>query len=275
MSSGFSPHWAELLAEAVSRPGTILEAYSRFHGYSLGNQLAAIFQCRMRSLSPGPIATLQRWNDLGRTVKTGEKALALCMPVTVRGRDDDGTAPAGGPGNPARVKTIFIWKPRWFVLEQTEGAPLFDKVEIPDWDADRALATLNVRRIPFALVNGNIQGYAEGRSVAVSPIADHPARTLFHELGHICLGHTDRRDSDGADLPRTLVEAEAEAVALLCVEALGLPGVESSRGYIQWWYGNRQPLPEQSAQRIFKAADTILRAGRGDAERPAVVRGAA
>ena len=63
MSSGFSPHWAELLAEAVSRPGTILEAYSRFHGYSLGNQLAAIFQCRMRSLSPGPIATLQRWND--------------------------------------------------------------------------------------------------------------------------------------------------------------------------------------------------------------------
>ena len=109
----------------------------------------------------------------------------------------------------------------------------------------------------------------------MSPIADHPAKTLFHELGHICLGHTDRRDSDGADLSRTLVEAEAEAVALLCVEALGLPGVESSRGYIQWWYGNRQPLPEQSAQRIFKAADTILRAGRGDAERPAVLRGAA
>lgn len=45
--------------------------------------------------------------------------------------------------------------------------------------------------------------------------------------------------------------------------ATGLPGAEHCRGYIQHWNVERgaDPIPERSAQRIFKAADTILRAG--------------
>ena len=35
--------WAALLDEAVRKPGYIHEAYSRFHSYSLGNQLLALF----------------------------------------------------------------------------------------------------------------------------------------------------------------------------------------------------------------------------------------
>ena len=37
--------WAALLQEAVSKPGYIHEAYSRFHSYSVGNQILALFQC--------------------------------------------------------------------------------------------------------------------------------------------------------------------------------------------------------------------------------------
>ena len=37
--------WAALLHEAVKNPGFIHEAYSRFHSYSIGNQLLALFQC--------------------------------------------------------------------------------------------------------------------------------------------------------------------------------------------------------------------------------------
>ena len=55
-------------------------------------------------------------------------------------------------------------------------------------------------------------------------------------------------------------EMEAEAVALLCCESLGLPGVEYSRGYIQSW-GQGQAFSERLAQRIFHAADQILRTG--------------
>src|SRR5437879_428224 len=32
--------WSDLLTQAVAQPGLILKAYSAFHGYSLGNQLA-------------------------------------------------------------------------------------------------------------------------------------------------------------------------------------------------------------------------------------------
>jgi hypothetical protein len=274
LSPSVSPKWAELLEQAVSRPGLILEAYHRFHGYSLGNQLAAVFQCLDRKIPPGPIATLQRWNELGRRVKPGEKALVLCMPVSVRAKRDDARRDEPTKDQPG-LKTIFIWKPRWFVLAQTDGAPLADTIEVPTWNAEAALEALHVSRVPFTSTNGNVQGYAEGRSVAVSPLAALPAKTLFHELGHILLNHTAERGADRPDLPKTLTEAEAEAVALLCLEALDLPGADYARGYIQSWYGTGQPLPEHSAQRIFKAADTILRAGRGAPERPAVLRGAA
>ncbi len=35
--------WAALLNEAVKKPGFIHDAYRRFHNYSLGNQLLALF----------------------------------------------------------------------------------------------------------------------------------------------------------------------------------------------------------------------------------------
>jgi hypothetical protein len=161
-----------------------------------------------------------------------------------------------------RPKTFFMWKPRWFVLAQTEGDAVPAQMQIPSWDKVRALDTLGVREVPFTHTDGNVQGYARGRTVAVSPLAQLPAKTLLHELAHLQLGHCVADGEDRLDLPKTLTEAEAEAVALLCLEALDLPGAEYARGYIQAWYGRGKVLPDASAQRIFKAADTILRAGR-------------
>ena len=54
---------------------------------------------------------------------------------------------------------------------------------------------------------------------------------------------------------------------MLCCEALDLEGTDYCRGYIQnWLYRvtdyNGQGIPEKSAQKVFHAADQILRAGR-------------
>ena len=68
--------------------------------------------------------------------------------------------------------------------------------------------------------------------------------------------------SDVEITARNLREVEAESVALLCLLALGLSGAEYCRGYIQSWWGAGNPIPERSAQRILKAADQILKAGR-------------
>ena len=51
-----------------------------------------------------------------------------------------------------------------------------------------------------------------------------PAKTTFHELAHVELGHTTEAVHDSEQLPRSLREAEAEAVALLCLESLGMDG---------------------------------------------------
>jgi hypothetical protein len=93
-----------------------------------------------------------------------------------------------------------------------------------------------------------------------------PHKTRFHELAHVLLGHTAEGDqADAETTPRNVQAVEAESVAMLCCAALGLEGVEYSRGYIQNRWGKGNLIPERSAQRILKVADQILRAGRVDA----------
>jgi antirestriction protein ArdC len=253
--------WAALLNEAVTKPGFIHEAYSRFHNYSLGNQLLALFQCFSRGILPGPLATFPKWKELGRSVKKGEKALILCMPITCK-RTKKVAGDDGAERDEDFVFTHFTYKPHWFVLSQTEGAD-YQSAALPEWNEETAFAGLGVQRIDFAMLDGNAQGYAQpGRKIAVSPVAALPHKTLFHELGHVVLGHCEEANFSESELTsRDVREVEAEAVALLCCESLGLPGVEYSRGYIQSW-GKGQAISERSAQRIFRAADQILRSGR-------------
>lgn len=105
--------WSDLLKAAVTEPELILKAYSAFHGYSISNQLAALIQCHLRGIEPGPINTYPGWQALKRQVKRGEKAIELCMPLTRKITDEQ-------TGESAMVATNFVWKPRWFVLSQTE-----------------------------------------------------------------------------------------------------------------------------------------------------------
>src|SRR5436189_5295850 len=74
----------QLLEEAVTKPGTLMKAYSMFWNYSLGNQILALIQADKRGIQLGPIASFNRWKELGRYVKKGQKAIELCMPVTVK-----------------------------------------------------------------------------------------------------------------------------------------------------------------------------------------------
>ena len=256
-------------------------------------------QCQERGITPGPINTFPGWKSLGRWVRKGQKAITLCQPVTVRRRDtpepsdntraDRSQATASGPSqtpasgapqipaskaddghqtatkspqdhNP-EIITRFVYKPRWFVLAQTEGEPLPEPA-IPSWDASRALSGLDVTEVPFDHVDGNCLGFARERSIAINPVNPMPHKTRFHELGHVLLGHTSEgQQADSETTPRSLRECEAETVALLCCAALDLPGVAECRGYIQSWWGQGHEIPERSAQRILKVADQILKAG--------------
>src|SRR5438876_2140388 len=111
----------QLLEEAVSKPGTLMKAYSLFWNYSLGNQILALIQANQRGIPLGPIASFNRWKELGRHVKRGEKAIELCMPVTckrtVRAKTEDGSESETGI-----TSKRFVFKRNWFMLSQTDGA---------------------------------------------------------------------------------------------------------------------------------------------------------
>src|SRR5215472_10232712 len=119
-SAGVIPRWTELLHRAVTEPGVISTAFSRFHSYSVRNQLLALFQCRERGIEPGPLATYGRWKDMGRFVRRGEKALTLCMPVVCKRSDvgdgSDGREREGQEEQAPELVTGFVYCPHWFVL---------------------------------------------------------------------------------------------------------------------------------------------------------------
>ena len=265
--------WSELLHDVVTQPGLISQAYRLFWHYSIGNQLLALWQCMLRKLEPGPIHTYRGWLKLGRQVRKGEKALTLVMPVKRKRKrhedhprdgilEADATAHSCFPSREVTY-TIFLERPYWFVLSQTDGPPVPATV-VPDWDEYMALEQLQIAKVPFRHADGNCQGYATAREVAVSPIAFMPHRTMFHEIAHVVLDHTvnavNWADFD-EELPRSTMEVEAESVALICCSALGLPGAEFSRGYIQRWINGNTIAPD-SVHRIFRGADRILRSGR-------------
>src|SRR5262249_9954181 len=194
----------QLLEEAVSKPDTLMRAYSLFWNYSLGNQILALIQANQRGIPLGAIGSFNRWKELGRHVKRGEKAITLCMPVTFK-RTVKQQGPDGAETESEVAFKRFVFRRNWFMLAQTDGAE-YQAPAIPTWDRACALHTLGVEEIPFAIMSGNCQGYATGRQIAINPLAQMPLKTTFHELAHIELGHTSEAVHDSETLPRNLKE---------------------------------------------------------------------
>ena len=248
-------NFSQLLNDAVNQPGIISQAYSAFHGYSIGNRLLAYTQCASRNIPIGPIATFKKWQELGRQVQRGQKAIALVMPVTIAKKDEAGE-------KTGEAFSMFVMRNNWFVLSQTEGQDFAHEAVTPTWDKAKALEALDIREESFAIDNGNVQGYAQLRTIAVNPVAALPHKTRFHEIAHVVLGHTtEGLVTDSEHTPRDVREVEAEGVAYILCALLGLPGLDESRGYIQNWLQGAD-VSDKSAQRIFSAANKILEAGQ-------------
>ena len=110
----------QLLEEAVTKPGTLMRAYSLFWNYSLGNQILALIQANRRGIALGPIASFNRWKELGRHVKRGEKAIELCMPVMCKRTITE----QGQDGNETETEITFkrfVFRRNWFMLSQPMG----------------------------------------------------------------------------------------------------------------------------------------------------------
>lgn len=243
----------EMLEMALSMPGSVGNTYSRFYNYSRLNQ--TLFY--MQGIEPQPVATYKRWQEVGRQVVRGAKARNVLRPITVKLRDE-----LDDDGNP-KTMTRFKLVRAIFPLSDTEGEPL-PPIETPDWSLGRALDAMSITRVPFRMFNGNVQGYASGRELAISEVSTDPLPTAIHECAHIELGHTTEAAIEDYRKHRGLKEFQAESTSYLVLnelEELTEERASESRAYCQGWLRGEKPS-DGSIREVFKATDVILRAGQ-------------
>jgi hypothetical protein len=247
--------WSQLLETALTVEGSIGNVYSRFHDYSITNMMLFLMQ-GLRE----PVASYSRWKALGRQVVKGAHAKEVIVPVMVNEPEPDPT-----DEQRERVARLVGFKVvrAVFGYSDTEG-PEIPPRELPGWKQDQALKRLGIRRVPFEETRGNVQGYAHGLEIAINPLAVSGEKTMMHELAHVVLGHTVEHALDEYHTHRGLKEFQAESVAYLTMNELGMLDDETanhSRGYIQHWLQGQQP-PDKAIQQVFRVTEAILRAGR-------------
>ena len=70
--------WRATLTEALNAPGALGNTYTRFYNYSFLNQIRLLMQGIAE-----PVATYNRWQELGRQVRKGSKAKVVLAPVLI------------------------------------------------------------------------------------------------------------------------------------------------------------------------------------------------
>jgi hypothetical protein len=234
--AGLENQFTQLLREALTHPGVVNAAYCAFHHYSMSNQLLAAVQLTRRGLPLSPTASFNGWNEKGRSVRKGQKAVGLFMPVSDKRKDMIGAQTATADDEENATFTVFMLRNNWFSLDQTDGEPFAPEQVVPSWDAGTTMSALDVRKEPFNDVRGNLLGYAMARTIALNPLNDMKHKTRFHELVQVVLGRTAVSEMvDEEELLISVMEAKAESVAYRLCALLNLPGQAQSRHYIQHW----------------------------------------
>ena len=256
-------HWRQLLRDAATQAGSMFGIYDQFHRYSYTNQL--LF--REQGYNE-PMASRATWKKLGRYIRRGSRAGLVIVPLLVNEPESEPTEPCEEDELDAKRERVarlvgFTLVRGVFPVSATGGKEL-PPVPTPGWDYQTALGNLGVREVPFNHTDGNVQGWSRGLELAINPLAVNRNKTVFHELGHIVLGHTLPSLHERYAQHRGLMEGEADGTALLSMKEVGLLDDETAshiRAYFQHWMDGEQ-LPEKSIRRIFNAVGAILRAGR-------------
>jgi antirestriction protein ArdC len=225
-----------------------LSVMSRFHRYSLRNQLL-IFSQRPDAMR---VAGFQTWKKLGRFVKKGEHGIAIMVPMPLKRAAEEAK----------EEKDEVIWFKAGYVFDvsQTEGEPLPEFASVagdPGEHLERLKALVAARsvKLEYSSELGSADGLSKGGCIVLKeglPAAEEFS-VMVHELAHEILHH----ELSGEEKSKTVRETEAEAVAFVVSEASGLNTGTASSDYIQLYRGDAETLKDSLAA-IQKAAALIL-----------------
>jgi len=227
-----------------------LAAMARFHRYSAGNLLLILSQ----QPDASRVAGYQTWKRLNRQVKRGEKGILILAPIVRRERDHK-----NGPANQDEDTVVAFKTTYVFDVEQTDGKELPEPNRVkgdPEEYLDRLEDFIQEHNIDVEYTEQlrGVDGVSSGGQVTIlaslSPAEQFS--TLVHELSHELLHWKNGKSN------KTVVrETEAEAVAFIVCQAIGLDTGQSSSDYIQLYSGTTNTLLD-SLQRIQRTAREII-----------------
>lgn len=234
-----------------------LNAMSCFRNYSFGN----ILEIARQKPDATRVAGMWAWNQLGRRVKKGEKGIRILAPIIGFKRKSDEEAEKDITKQNTRVLVGFR-NAYVFDVAQTEGVDLPDMREVyGDVGENRDCLLAFIERQSIELVfTENIApalGMSYGGRIAILPGQSKAEEfsTLVHELAHEMLHKAERRTTT----TKVVRETEAEAIAFVVGNAVGLETGSASADYIHLYHGNASLLAE-SLEVIQQTSAVILAA---------------
>ena len=243
---------------------TYLAAIGRFHRYSLRNVMLIATQ----KPTATHVAGFHTWHELGRFVKKGEKAILILAPIVrtkthnVRQTETDESSTAVG------FRAAYV-----FDISQTDGQelPEIDNVKGDPREYRERLGKFVTDQgilLEYSQDIAPARGTSAGGKITLLP-GQTPAEefsTLAHEVAHELMHRNERR----ASTSKRSRETEAEAVAFVVCQAIGLETGSAAQDYIQLYEGDAKLL-SLSLQYIQQTATRILNAiGGGEVPTPPV-----
>lgn len=253
-----------------------LQTISKFHNYSINNQILIRSQCPNASF----VAGFNSWRDnFERSVNKGEKGIMILAPSPykykkeVEKTDENGNVVRNSAGEPEKeikefqamgYRAVYV-----FDISQTTGKEIPEPLKIINEHSKEARDLLeaaeNISPFEIKYVSpkddpefaGGVKGYFSLNSEDITirddlPMA-HKAKTLIHEMTHGIL------HNDDTDKPKDQQEIEAEATAYAVCNFFGLDTSDYSFGYVASWSANKEPGEIKSIlEGIQKSTDDII-----------------
>jgi hypothetical protein len=202
--------------------------------------------------------------SVGRKVTKGQKGIRILAPMIGFCRKKDDEAKQGSDPAVINAPMLVGFRPVYiFDVSQTEDAELPDLKERVKGEA----GVYRERLIDFTIAQGIALEFEEsiapalgmsyGGKIAILP-GQEPAEefsTLVHELAHELLHKAERRTAT----TKTVRETEAEAIAFVVSQTIGLDAGRATADYIHLYHGNAALLAE-SLEVIQKTSALILSA---------------
>lgn len=223
----------------------VLLNMSNLSNYSMRNQILIYIQ--------NPEAThvngMKAWNYYGRSVKKGEKSMKVIAPIIEKVEIHEDSAYEGPDQEPKYKQVVTGFKVSFvFDITQTDGK------EIQKFDSTEEIAREHFEiykkalescvknyKFEYGEIEGTSDGYCDYKNRVIKIKEGMPTEktltTLIHEIGHALAEDRDRTNFKGLTPleQRKIREIEAESIALVVSNKLGLHTDEFNCSYITAW----------------------------------------